>query len=204
LILDMADVTRPEIIGRLDMVPPFGDAHSGPQALHTVLPLAGEEILVVSSEAHAEGCDEEVMQYVALVDIKDPTRPRLMSFFPEPVPPVGAGYRHFCEKGGRFGPHNTNQEQHNPFIERQAHLVYYTWFNAGLRVFDVSDPRRPVETGWFVPPMPERRAGPKPETCLVTQTEDVAVDARGNIYISDKQWGLFILRYTGPNQITQG
>ena len=204
LILDMEDISSPKIIGRLDMAPPFGDDRSGPQALHTVLPLGREDILMVSSEAHAEGCDEEVMQYVGLVDIKDPTRPRLMSLFPEPVPPLASGFTHFCEKGGRFGPHNTNQEQHNPFIQAQAHLVYYTWFNAGLRVFDVSDPRRPVETAWFVPPTPDRRAGPMPETCLVTQTEDVAVDARGNIYITDKQWGLFILRYTGPNQITQG
>ncbi|MDX1485402.1 MAG: hypothetical protein R3229_13075 [Alphaproteobacteria bacterium] len=202
LILDMGDIARPQVIGRLDMAPPFGDAESGPQALHTVLPLPGEDMLVVSSEAHAEGCDNEVMQYVGLVDIKEPRRPRLMTFFPEPVPPAGAPYAHFCEKGGRFGPHNTNQEQHNPLIERQAHLVYYTWFNAGLRIFDIGDPRRPEEVGWFVPPTPTVRAGPKPESRLVTQTEDVAVDARGNIYISDKQWGLFILRYDGPNRIT--
>jgi hypothetical protein len=200
LILDMSDITGPGIIGRLDMVPPFGDAHSGPQAVHTVLPLAGEDKLLVSSEAHAEGCDQEVMQYVALVDIKDVARPRLISFFPEPAPPPGSDYAHFCEKGGRFGPHNTNQEQHNPFVEKQGRLVYYTWFNAGLRVFDVADPRRVVETGWFVPPTPPVRVGPKPETCLVTQTEDVAVDARGNIYISDKQWGLFILRYVGAGK----
>jgi hypothetical protein len=34
----------------------------------------------------------------------------------------------------------------------------------------------------------------------VTQTEDVLVDTRGNIYITDKQWGLFVLRYTGPGE----
>ncbi len=198
LILDMADVARPEILGRLDMAPPFGDGHSGPQALHTVLPLAGEERLLVSSEAHAEGCDAEALQYVGIVDIRERSRPRLMSLFPEPAPPAGAGFAHFCEKGGRFGPHNTNQEQHNPLVQKQGDLVYYTWFNAGLRVFDVSDPRRPAECAWFVPPQPSLRAGPKPETRLVTQTEDVAVDARGNIYVSDKQWGLFILRYDGP------
>lgn len=123
--------------------------------------------------------------------------------FPEPTPPTGTGYAHFCEKGGRFGPHNTNQEQHNPFIEKQGALVYYTWFNAGLRIFDVADPRRPVETGWFVPPAPRLRVGPKPESSLVTQTEDVAVDARGNIYISDKQWGLTILRYDGPGKVSR-
>jgi hypothetical protein len=189
-------------MGRLDMAPPFGDGHSGPQALHTVLPLAGEDRLLVSSEAHAEGCDEEVMQYVGIVDIREKSRPRLISLFPEPVPPAGAAYAHFCEKGGRFGPHNTNQEQHNPFVQRQGSLVYYTWFNAGLRIFDIDDPRWPRECAWFVPPAPQTRVGPKPEKSLTTQTEDVAVDARGNIYISDKQWGLFILRYDGSNELT--
>jgi hypothetical protein len=32
------------------------------------------------------------------------------------------------------------------------------------------------------------------------QTEDVLVDTHGNIYITDKQWGVFVLRYTGPGQ----
>ena len=30
--------------------------------------------------------------------------------------------------------------------------------------------------------------------------EDVLVDTRGNIYITDKQWGLWVLRYTGQGQ----
>ena len=30
--------------------------------------------------------------------------------------------------------------------------------------------------------------------------EDVLVDTRGNIYITDKQWGLFVLRYTGKGE----
>ena len=32
--------------------------------------------------------------------------------------------------------------------------------------------------------------------------EDVLVDTRGYIYVTDKQWGLWILRYTGPDQPT--
>ena len=57
----------------------------------------------------------------------------------------------------------------------------------------------PVENGWFIPPQPSERAGPLPRD-LVTQTEDVLVDTRGYIYVTDKQWGLWILRYTGPDQ----
>jgi hypothetical protein len=35
---------------------------------------------------------------------------------------------------------------------------------------------------------------------VVTQTEDVLVDTRGYIYITDKNWGMWILRYAGPDQ----
>jgi hypothetical protein len=35
-----------------------------------------------------------------------------------------------------------------------------------------------------------------PATALVTQSEDVLVDARGYIYLSDKNQGLYILRAT--------
>ena len=44
--------------------------------------------------------------------------PRLLSLFPLPHPPPGAPYKNFCEKGGRFGPHNTNQEIHLPDVEK--------------------------------------------------------------------------------------
>jgi hypothetical protein len=56
-----------------------------------------------------------------------------------------------------------------------------------------------MESGWFIPPQPSERAGALPRD-LVTQTEDVLVDTRGYIYVTDKQWGLWILRYTGPDQ----
>jgi hypothetical protein len=36
-----------------------------------------------------------------------------------------------------------------------------------------------------------------PKTKLVQQTEDVLIDTRGNIHITDKQWGLVVLHYTG-------
>ena len=28
-------------------------------------------------------------------------------------------------------------------------------------------------------------------------SEEIAVDARGNIYMNDDKWGFFVLRYTG-------
>ena len=53
------------------------------------------------------------------------------------------------------------------------------------------------EIGYFVPPDPERRFGVFP-TELVTQTEDVIVDARGYAYLSDKNQGLHVVRARLP------
>jgi hypothetical protein len=42
-----------------------------------------------------------------------------------------------------------------------------------------------------------KRYGPIPKTKLVLQTEDVLVDRRGFIYITNKNQGLWVLRYGG-------
>jgi hypothetical protein len=194
--LDVSDVANPKPIGKLTLSPPFNAA--GAPSLHTVLPLWDRNLLYVNSEAIAERCNE-ALNFAGLIDNKNPARPRLISLFPVPVPPKNAPYRNFCEKGGRFGPHNVNQEIHLPDVEKPGNLIYLTYFNAGLRIHDIKDPLLPVETGWFIPPQPSERAGPLPRD-LVTQTEDVLVDTRGFIYVTDKQWGLWVLRYTGPDQ----
>jgi len=194
--LDVSDVAQPKLIGQLPMSPPFISA--GAQSEHTVLPLWDRNLLFVNSEASFERC-QDALNYAGLVDNKNPAAPRLISLFPLPAPPPGAPYKNFCEKGGRFGPHNTNQEIHLPDVEKPGDLIYLTYFNAGLRIFDIKDPVMPVETGWFIPPNPTKNAGPLPKD-VVNQTEDVLVDTRGYIYITDKNWGLWIARYTGPDQ----
>jgi hypothetical protein len=194
--LDISDAANPKLVGKLTFSPPF--VAVGAPSLHTVLPLWERNLLYVNSEAIAERCNE-ALNFAGLIDNRNPARPRLMSLFPLPIPPKTASYKNFCEKGGRFGPHNVNQEIHLPDVEKPGNLIYLTYFNAGLRVYDIKDPLLPVESGWFIPPQPSERAGPLPRD-LVTQTEDVLVDTRGYIYVTDKQWGLWILRYTGPDQ----
>jgi len=191
VILDIAEIARPRLVSRLPFSPPFQSFI----ALHTAVPLPARNLVAVNSEAIKEGCDEP-LGFAGLVDVEDERAPRLVSLFPLPAPPEGAPFRNFCERGGRFGPHNQHQPQHQRVLLRRDDLIFLTYFNAGLRIVDIADPRLPREVGFFVPPHPTARRGLLPRT-LVAQSEDVLVDARGLIYLTDKNHGLYILRFAG-------
>ncbi|MBC7778849.1 MAG: alcohol dehydrogenase catalytic domain-containing protein, partial [Proteobacteria bacterium] len=190
VILDISDLSRPMMVSDLPFSPPFASRI----AVHTALPLTGRPLVVVNSEAIAERCDEP-LQFAAIIDVGVETRPRLISLFPLPIPPEDAPYRSFADRPGRFGPHNQHQPQYQEILYQDENTVFITWFNAGLRVYDISIERQPREIGYFIPPDPVERRGPLPKTGLVVQSEDVVVDARGNVYLSDKNHGIYVLRF---------
>ena len=189
VILDVADVVHPRPVSRLPFSPPFQSFI----AVHTAVPLPARRLVSVNSEAIKEDCDEP-LGFAGLVDVRDERAPRLHSLFPLPAAPAGAPFRNFCERGGRFGPHNQHQPQHQTVLFDRDDLVFLTYFNAGLRVIDIADARQPREVGWFVPPDPVERRGTLP-TKLVAQSEDVLVDRRGYIYLTDKNHGLYVLAH---------
>jgi hypothetical protein len=191
--LDISDPAKPTLIGKIDMVPPI--ANTGTQSIHTAIPIDGGKLIYFNSEPKASGCNEG-WQAAGLIDNSDPTSPQLLSIFPRPSPPPGSPYTDFCDKGGRFGPHNTNNEIHSPHVASNDKLIYLTYFNAGLRVFDISEPRQPTEAGWFMPPNPTRTARSQVGEVKVNQTQDVLVDTRGYAYVTDSASGIWIVRYT--------
>ena len=188
VVLKVANPESPEFLGRLD----FGGLGSC-LGTHSAVPIPDSDHVVVNSEAILEH-DRDSLNYVFLVDVSDPERPRVVSSLPQPTPADSLPYRNYYEKGGRFGPHNQHHYQGQTCLWKPSSLVFVAYFNAGLRVFDISDPLSPREVGSFVPENPSRRAGTLPDT-LVTQFEDVLVDARGYIYCSTKNQGLFVLEH---------
>lgn len=191
IILDISDVAKPKEISRLPFSPPFLSFIG----VHTVVPVMEKKLAYVNSEAIFDDC-KEALNHTSIVDISDLAKPRLVSMLPLPVPPASWKIKSFCEHGGRFGPHNQNQLHHNPYVQQPGNLLYLTYFNAGLRIYDVSVPAVPREVAYFVPPDPKKRYGTFPKSRLAVQTEDVLVDARGYIYITHKNQGLWILRHT--------
>jgi hypothetical protein len=97
------------------------------------------------------------------------------------------------QEPGRSGSHRRCRASE---ADRPAAPVYLTHFNAGLRIYDVGTATAPREVGYFLPPDPRRRYGTFPKGKLVAQSEDVLVDTRGFIYVTHKNQGLWILKYT--------
>ena len=189
VILDVSNLAQIKKVGQLPFTPPF----LGNIGAHSALSLSKRNLALVNSEAIREDCNEP-LNHASVVDVSNPATPTLLALMPLPVPPSGLPYKDFCQKGGRFGPHNINQHHHSPFTDHSDTLVYLTYFNAGLRVYDISDATLPREVAWFIPPDPVHRYGPQPVGSLVEQTEDVLVDTRGYIYVSNKNQGLWILK----------
>jgi hypothetical protein len=174
VILDIADKRAPKLVSQLE----FGSDVS--TATHTALPVPGRDVLVVTDEQLANDCSG-MQTRVRVVDIADETKPRVLSEFPVPE-------GDFCARGGRFGPHNVHEMRPGSLLN--ANEIYVTWFNAGLRVVDISDATLPREIAYFVPDAPPGRPS--------IQFNDLIVAADGLVYVTDRfAGGLYIVERTG-------
>jgi hypothetical protein len=131
---------------------------------HTCLPLLGRGLVVVTDEQMTDG-PHAPERFVRVVGVRER---RVVSVLP---PPAGD----FAEQPTRFGPHNLHENRAGSY--RSTSLVFVTYFNAGLRVYDVRDPERPEEVASWVP---EQEA---------PQTNDLYVEESGRVWVTDRFTG---------------
>jgi hypothetical protein len=182
VVLDVADRSQPKVIVHRNWCPPFGGG------THNCLPLPDRDLLVVLDEAVLDH-QEDGLKLIWVFDNRDKSNPVSIATFPTPAE------ADYVRKGGHFGPHNIHENRPGSFVSSQ--LVFATYQNAGVRVFDIADQYRPVEVGAWVPPAPARLMDHRPNRALVIQSADVFVDRGGLIYSTDYNAGLFILEYGG-------
>jgi hypothetical protein len=182
VVIDVADREQPKLIVHRNWCPPFGGG------THNCLPLPDRQLLVVLDEAVLDH-QEDGLKLIWLFDNRDPTNPVSISTFPTPAE------AHYVAKGGHFGPHNIHENRPGSFVSSE--LIFATYQNAGIRVFDIRDRYRPNEVGAWVPPAPTRLVDHRPNRARVIQSADVFVDRSGLIYSTDYNAGLFILEYGG-------
>jgi hypothetical protein len=117
-----------------------------------------------------------------IVDARDEARPVPIATCP--MPPVEA----YKSRGGRYGAHNIHENTPSPYAWHSEDVVIGTFFNGGLRAYDIRNAYRPEEVGAFVPPAPAR----SPVGAI--QLNDCFVDERKIVYTVDRlSGGLYIL-----------
>ena len=160
------------------------------------------DIVMIVDEAILNECGEP-RQMVWFADVTTETRPMMISSY---TVPEASG--HFCERGGRFGSHSSNESMAPVYYKKMAFIAF---FNAGVRALDIRDPYHPKEVGYFIPSITaatDKRCvtvDGKDRCKVAIQTNNVETDERGYIYIVDRaNTGLHILELTGAARAVAG
>src|ERR1043166_637735 len=181
-VIDMSNPAKPQVAGRCwipGMWSGGGETPTWPSGKRYAL----HHALVDGDLAYGAWRDGGL----TVMNGADPAKPRVLVRFPEPAE------ADYCAKGGFFGPHNLHENRPGAF--QSSRLVFSTYYNAGVRVFDVEDPAKPREVAYYVPPNPTKMVDPRPNRPQVLQSGDCYVDRNGLMYLTDQNVGLNILHF---------
>ena len=160
------------------------------------------DIVMIVNEAILNEC-LEARQMVWFADVSIENRPMMISNW---TVPEGSG--NFCQRGGRFGAHSSNESMAPVYYGKMAFIAF---FNAGVRALDIRDPFQPKEVGYFIPAITDRtdkrcvKIDVKDRCKTAIQTNNVETDARGHIYIVDRaNTGMHILELSGSARQVAG
>jgi hypothetical protein len=174
-VLDISDKAHPKPVCQWDNSPPYTGF------THTVVPMFNRNLLIVTDESTSDDASDWP-KLVWILDARDERHPVPISTCP--MPPVDA----YKGRGGRFGAHNIHENTPSPYAWQSEDIVIGTFFNGGLRAYDITNPYQPKEVAAFVPPAPAM----SPVGAI--QLNDCFVDERKVVYTVDRfSGGLYIL-----------
>lgn len=198
-------VAEPPYIGAHNDTPQFNVPIPEDQANYTTTPLSKTlgpqswDIAISTSEANGPpdcGTSDMYDHNATLLDITNEQTPWPIATLNVPQQPGN-----FCQKGGRFGDHYYSWHLFAPYYGK---LACITWFNAGLRCFDIRDPLNPRLVSYFIQAPNANTIAScgvpgNPSLCLNAPFMDVVeVDDRGIIYGQDRNGsGITLLLPTG-------
>jgi hypothetical protein len=175
-IIDVSDIARPRTLGRHEYDPPH------PEPTHTFLKvpfaIGGRSIAVSTEEERPKRGPDVGRPHAPLRtwDVTDPTKPKILRTYQ-----LDERAQPYHGDSVRFGTHQLRE-----IVDRDC-MLYVTWFAAGLRMIDISDPTKPKERGYFIPQPAAGRDVP--------WTNDIAKDSRGLLFVADKVCGLDVLEF---------
>ena len=146
-VLDISDPAHMKAVGHLDMPVSIGGTEGDNVDVSKVEQTG---IVYYSGYPMNDDCYEPYKDIYA-IDVKDPTHPKIVGTLPRPTPPKEAPFTDYCQRRGSFGPKRTGYYL-QPGTPNPKYLPY-AFYNAGVQMFDVSDPLHPTIAAYFVPKM---------------------------------------------------
>jgi hypothetical protein len=199
---------RQPVVGELVMSPWTGAHTTFPMLKMPVAEFARDkdggtrDIVMIVNESILNEC-LEARQMVWFADVSIENRPMVVSNW---TVPEASG--NFCQRGGRFGAHSSNESMAPVYYKKMAFIAF---FNAGVRALDVRDPFQPKEVGYFIPAITDKtdkrcvKVGGQDRCKTAIQTNNVETDERGFVYIVDRaNTGLHVLELSGPARQVAG
>jgi len=175
-IVDVSDIRKPRTLGHHEYDPP----HAEPTHTFLKMPfrIDGRSIAVSTEEERPKRGPDTGRPHAPLRtwDVTDPTRPKILCTYQ-----VDEQVQPYHGDDVRFGTHQLRE-----IVDRDC-MLFVTWFAAGLRMIDISDPAKPKERGYFIP---------QPAAHNAPWSNDVAKDGRGLIFLTDKTQGLDVIDFT--------
>lgn len=181
-VVDVSDRRAPRLIVHKSWAPPLGGG------THNALPLPRRDLLIVVDETVLDN-QEDGEKPIWIFDNRVKSNPISIATLPAPTD------RDYLALGGHFGPHNVYENRPNGLVSEE--IIFATYQNAGLRVFDIRDKFRPAEIAACVPPAPQKLVDPRPNRPVVLHSADVFVDRNGLCYCTDFSAGLYVIEYQG-------
>ncbi|MCR8644034.1 copper amine oxidase N-terminal domain-containing protein [Paenibacillus sp. N1-5-1-14] len=99
----------------------------------------------------SEDCHEPYKEIYA-IDVRDPKNPKIATTLERPTPPKDAPFTDYCQRRGSFGPKRTGYAEVQPGTPSQKYMPY-SFYNAGMQMFDLTTPDKPTIAAYFVPKM---------------------------------------------------
>ncbi|WP_424216925.1 LVIVD repeat-containing protein (plasmid) [Streptomyces sp. BI20] len=187
-VLDISDPANLRTVGRLTL-PQSAAGTEGDNIDVSQYEKTG--MIYFSGYPLTEDCYEPYKD-VYQIDARDPKNPRVVGTLPRPTPPKSAGFTDYCQRRGSFGPKRTGYYT-NPG-KHDAGLLTYGFYNAGVQFFDVTNPKKPEISAYFVP---KAHGTDTPEYAYGNQTHGVYVEWDRNIAWALTNHGIYALSAPG-------
>jgi hypothetical protein len=151
-VLDLSDPHNPKPVASLDLPLAVGGIEG--DNIDAARAASRGFVMVNGYPMNEDGYEPYKDIYV--IDVRDKTKPAIIGKLPRPRPPKDAPYTDFVLRRGRFGPKRAGYycQPGTP----HPNLTAYPFINAGVQLFDITDPTNAKIVGYFVPPMTDGKS----------------------------------------------